>query len=72
MMLVDVPKLFGSEVGKVILHMDSTRSQTSAATNKWLNEHGIKYFTSEDWLANSPDLSPMGVFANGYIFNRYC
>jgi hypothetical protein len=67
MMLVDVPKLYGREAGKVILHMDSARSHTSAATYKWLNEHGIKYFTSEEWLANSPDLSPMDFFANGYF-----
>ncbi|OWA54890.1 hypothetical protein BV898_19282 [Hypsibius exemplaris] len=67
MMLVDVPKLYGRDAKKVILHMDSARSHTAKPVYDWLDSHGIKYFTKEQWLANSPEVSPMEFFANGYF-----
>ena len=59
MVLFDIPKLYGADVGKVILHMDSAPSHTSRVVYKWLDSNGIKYFTKEQWLANSPEVSPM-------------
>jgi hypothetical protein len=67
MMLVDVPKLYGADANRVILHMDSARSHIARIVYQWLDDHEIKYFTKDQWLANSPELSPMDFFANGYF-----
>jgi hypothetical protein len=66
-MLVDVPKIYGNDKDRVILHMDSARAHTAQKVYNWLNHHKIKYFTKEEWLANSLEVSPMDFFANGYF-----
>ena len=33
----------------------------------WLNSHGIKFITKDEWLPNSPELAPMDYFANGHL-----
>ena len=65
----DIPKLYGKEAGKVQLHMDSAPSHTANKTVEWLKSRGIKFITKEQWLPNSPELSPMDYFANGYLKN---
>ena len=67
MMLVDVPRIYGKDKDKVILHMDSARAHTAGIVVKWLNDHKIKFISKEKWLANSPEVSPMDFFANGYF-----
>ena len=67
MMLFDIPRLYGADADKVILHMDSAPSHTSRVAYNWLDSNGIKYFTKEQWLANSPEVSPMDFFGNGYF-----
>jgi hypothetical protein len=67
MMLEDVPRLYGANKDKVILHFDSARSHTAKLTYDWLDAHGINYITKDEWLTNSPELSPMDYFANGYF-----
>ena len=67
MMLVDVPALYGADADKVILHMDSAPSHTKKIVYAWLNSRGFKFFTKDQWLANSPEVSPMDFFANGYF-----
>jgi hypothetical protein len=67
MMLVDVPRIYGKDKDRVILHMDSARAHTAQKVYNWLDHHKIKYFTKEEWLANSPEVSPMDFFANGYF-----
>ena len=67
MMLVDVPALYGADADKVILHMDSAPSHTKKIVYDWLNSRGFKFFTKDQWLANSPEVSPMDFFANGYF-----
>ena len=64
---VDVPKLFGKDAGKVVLHMDSATSHTARKTVAWLNSRGIKFITKDQWLPNSPELAPMDYFANGHL-----
>lgn len=34
---------------------------------KWLKDHNIRFFTEGDWLANSPDSSPVDYYANGHF-----
>ena len=62
---VDVPKLFGKDARKVVLHMDSATSHTARKTVACLNSRGIKFITKDQWLPNSPELAPMDYFANG-------
>jgi hypothetical protein len=67
MVTVDIPRPYGRDAKKVWLHLDSATSHTAKSTRDWLDAHGVKYFTKEEWLANSPELSPMDFFANGYF-----
>ena len=67
MLTKDVPRLYGKEASKVILHMDSASSHVCAATYAWLDSHGFKYITKLQWLANSPGVSPMDFFGNGRL-----
>ena len=36
-----------------------------------VDNHDIKYFTKDEWLANSPELSPMDFFSNGYFKSHF-
>ena len=67
MVLVDIPKLYGADAGRVILHMDSASSHTAKKTIKWLESHRVKFIRKEQWLANSPEISPIDFFANGHL-----
>jgi len=67
MMLEDVSRLFGLDADKVVLHMDSAPAHTAKKVYQWLRDKKIKFITKEEWLSNSPDLSPMDFFANGYL-----
>ena len=40
---------------------------TKKIVYNWLNSRGFKFFTKDQWLANSPEVSPMDFFANGYF-----
>ena len=44
--------------------MDSASSHTAPKTVSWLNSRKIKFIPKEEWLPNSPELSPMDYFAN--------
>ena len=50
--------------------MDSASSHTARKTYKWLDDHGIKHITKEESLPNSPEVSPVDFFANGYFKKR--
>ena len=69
-MLVDLPKLYGKKAHKVVLHMDSATSHTAQLTIQWLKAHGFQYITKDQWLPNSPEISPMDFFANGYLKSK--
>ena len=64
---VDIPKLYGMEASRVVLHMDSASSHTAQKTVQWLESRKIKFIPKEEWLPNSPELSPMDYFAIGYL-----
>ena len=70
MLLDDLPRLYGKDAGKVILHMDSAPSHTKKIVYEWLDTNGFKYFSKEQWLANSPEISPMDYFVNGHLKNE--
>ncbi|OQV17408.1 hypothetical protein BV898_08511 [Hypsibius exemplaris] len=55
----DVPRLYPGEEHKVILHFDSASSHTTPAVYSHFKSKKVKYIGKEDWMANSPDLSPM-------------
>jgi len=67
----DVPRLYPGEEEKVIHHMDSASAHVYEKTVKWLNERKIKFISKEEWMANSPDLSPMDYSVNS-IFKGIC
>ena len=50
----DVPRLYGKDASKVVLHMDSATSHTCQKTVQWLNDNRIKYITKDQWMPNSP------------------
>ena len=35
-----------------------------------MDKHGFNYITKDEWLANSPEFSPMDYFANGCLKNK--
>ena len=70
MLFEDVPRLYGKEAHKVVLHMDSAPSHTARKTTEWLDANGFKYISKEEWLPYSPELSPMDFFANGYLKSK--
>ena len=69
-MLVDLPKLYGKEAFKVVLHINSATSHTAQMTIQWLEAHGFKYITKDQWLPNSPEISSMDFFANRYLKSK--
>jgi hypothetical protein len=50
---------------RVVHHFDSARSHIAKGTYDWPDAHGIEYITKDE--ANSPELSLMDYFANGYL-----
>ena len=58
----DIPSLYGKLAKKVTLHHDSAPAHTSFFTYKSIVEMGFNFIAKEDWPANSPDISPMGLF----------
>ena len=67
----DVPRLYPGEERKVILHMDAATAHFSKVVVEWLNKNHITYIPKQDWLANSPDVSPMDYGMNG-MFKARC
>ena len=63
----NVPRLYGADADKVTLHIDSAPAHTAKAVYKWLNDRNISFFKKVHWLANSPQVSLMDLFANGYF-----
>ena len=63
----DVPRLYGKEASKAILHMNSASSQVCPATYAWLDSPGFKYIAKLQWFVNFPGVSPMDFFGNGRL-----
>ena len=66
----DIPRLYGRDAKKVVIHMDSASSHTCKRTTDWLKENKVKYISNLQWLPNSPEVSPMDFFGNGYLKSR--
>ena len=54
---VDVPRLYGRDTGKAILHRNGATNHTARKTVDWLNSCGINFVTKDQWLPNSFELS---------------
>jgi hypothetical protein len=65
----DISRLYSGEEHNVVLHFDSAGSHTTMEVYSWLDERNVKYIWREEWLSNSPDLSPMG-FGPNEIFQQ--
>jgi hypothetical protein len=61
MILEGVPRLYGADKDKVTLHFDFARSHTTKLTYEWLDAHGINCIMKDEWVANSPEFSPMDI-----------
>jgi hypothetical protein len=53
-----------------VLHHDSAPAHKASNTVAWLESHGYKFISEENWPANSPDLSPMDYAINGIFKQR--
>ena len=67
----DIPRLYGVNARKVVLHMDSAPSHVAKETTRWLQDRGIKFIPKEKWLANSPDMSPLDYAINADFKKRF-
>ena len=47
--------------------MDSAPGHVAQKTYVWLDERKVKYIMKDEWMANSPDLSPMDYGINGHF-----
>ena len=66
----DYRKSAASSCGRTrILPCCIMTAHTAAATVQWIENFGYFFISVRDWLANSPDLSPMDYSVNG-IFKR--
>ena len=63
-----IPRLLGEDANSAVLHHDSARAHTAAAPVQW-PEISACFIPARDWLAYSPNLSPMDYSVNG-IFKR--
>lgn len=74
--LVDkhLPRLYGSDLHKVVIHHDKASSHTSHKTAIFAAEvkrsKGITIIPNAEIPAKSPDISPMDFFAFGYLKQR--
>jgi hypothetical protein len=63
----DIPRLFPGEEHRVVLHFDSAPAHVAFDTYNWLVERGVNFIDKEDWMGNSPDMSPMDFGVNGIL-----
>jgi hypothetical protein len=63
----DKPRLYPGEESFVCLHFDSAGSHTTPEVYDWLDAHGVRYIKREEWMAKSPDVSPMDFGINGIL-----
>ena len=63
----DIPRIYGDLSWKVRIHMDSAPGHVAKKTYEWLDERNVKYISKLQWMANSPDLSPMDYGVNGHL-----
>ena len=45
-------------------------SHTAQLTTQQLKAHGFKYITKDQWLPDSPEISPMDFSVNGYLKSK--
>jgi hypothetical protein len=62
--------MHGKDKDRVILHMDSASAHTAQEVYNWLDDQKIKFPLKKEWLAPSPEVSPMDFFVNGYLEGR--
>ena len=67
MLLEDIPRIYGANKNKAVLHFDSSRSHAGKLTHDWLIRHELNHITKDEWLANSPESSLMDYFARRYF-----
>ena len=66
----NISRIFGKEANSAVLHHDSLRAHTAAATVQWLEDFGYNFIPARDWPADSPDLLPMDYSLNAIVKRR--
>ena len=73
---VHMPKLYGKDTSKVVIHHDAASSHTARLTQKYAktlkNKLGIKIISNSEIPVKSPDASPMDFFGFGYLKRKCC
>ena len=67
----DIPRLYPGDEQMVILHMDAAPAHFHPNVLAWLAKNKIQYIPKADWLANSPDVSPMDYGINGNYKKKF-
>ncbi|OQV14583.1 hypothetical protein BV898_11202 [Hypsibius exemplaris] len=62
----DIPKLYRKQAKSVALHHDSAAAHMALTTVRFLQDSNYRFIPA-DWPFNSPDLSPMDYFTNGFL-----
>jgi hypothetical protein len=65
----DIPRLYPGEEHKVTIHMDGVGSHVCSETTDWMKSREVKYIPKQEWMSNSPDLSPMDFGINSIFKN---
>ncbi len=72
---IHIPRLYGRDTKKVILHHDAASSHTARLTQEYAKDLkdrlGIKIISNSEIPVKSPDASPMDFFGFGYL-KRKC
>lgn len=73
-MNTNLPRIYGNDLNKVVLHHDIATSHTSYKTTNFSVEigrtYGIKIMANSEIPVKSPDISPMDFFGFGYLNHR--
>jgi hypothetical protein len=65
----DVTRLYHGEGHKVIVSMGSAGSHVCSEMTDWMKPRGVKYIPKQEWMSNSPELSPMDFGINWILKN---
>jgi hypothetical protein len=71
---VEVPKLYGRDTSKVIVHHDAASSHTAKLTQAYARDlkdrTGITIIMNDEIMVKSPDAAPLDFFGFGYLKRR--
>ncbi|GBM29250.1 hypothetical protein AVEN_155209-1 [Araneus ventricosus] len=54
----------------IVFHQDSSPSQASRVTQKFLTDQQVQFLRPQQWMPNSPDAAPCDYFPWGHLKNK--